>query len=66
MAKRLKNRILKDHYLTTFQKLIISMHLYLTFQIGFNNIFQKIYHTMKIFSILNTNEEKPLKILKIH
>ena len=64
MAKRLKNRIPQESYLPIFQKVIISMHIYITFSDRPQQcLSENILYYEGIFCILNTNEEKPLKIL---
>ena len=49
MAERLRNWILQDSYLNIFQNLLYICIYILHIQISFNNAFQKIYHTMRIF-----------------
>ena len=67
MAKILKIRILQDSYLTIFPKFIISLHIYLTFSDRLQKcLSENISHYEDIFLILNTIEEKPLKILKTY
>ena len=64
MAKILKKGILQNSYLTIFPKVIISMHIYLTFSDRLQLcLSENISHYEDIFCTLNTNEEKPLKIL---
>ena len=64
MTKRLKNRILQDSYLTIFPKYIISIHIYLIFSDRLQKcLSENISHYENIFCLLNTNKEKPLKIL---
>ena len=65
MTKRLKNRILQDSYLTIFfPKFIISMHICLIFSDRLQKCLpEKISNYENILCLLNTNKEKPLKIL---
>ena len=64
MTKRLKNMILHDSYITIFPKFIISIHIYLTFSDRLQKcLSENISHYEDIFCLLNTNKEKPLKIL---
>ena len=64
MAKRLRDRILQDNYLTNYLKFIISIHIYLTFSDRLQKcLLENISHYEDIFCLLNTNKEKPLKIL---
>ena len=64
MTKRLKNRILQDSYLTIFPKYIISIQIYLTFSDRLPKcLSENISYFENIFCLLNTNKEKPLKII---